>query len=598
MIEETTLSIDGQNEDIFLVAGHPNMVEPVELVHRLNTTIVRSLTDRESRWPRWNCIRTDIIYRYDLAETEAAEMRTMLATLGGKRMMVPLWHDIRLQTDWANRIYDPQWIVDVEGESIYAASDIGLIATDHHVCPLILCRLEERPKAPAYGEDMALFEMPFVEDSPWDCRCNVRNLGLGVVSFPAIEPDWTEVIDYSKDRLELIEVASSLRERVPYLENTSMRWAQDLHFTLDRSDFHTIASFFAHDAGGRYRSFILDQKLKPHDQATPETPDGYIARFAEDELTVDFSGAALAEATLRFLHTPWELNPPAGEEFTPDQYNWFYDFEWIIPDGTVIHYRYTNAEADMSVDIDGSPETFEAEPINHKGPDIGMDGKLGSVDIQFATPTNPLVSWYRRQGEGRLMLNLYKGEGSSPTGELEFRAEIGEVGLDRNIYKGSFGGGKRRKAPRVIMQRKDNHSAFAPEGGIAYQSYAKLGDIAADPSSAVEIFVTITSGSFSAKGLVGGWLHVGSGATYESRMILDHFAVGGDEKIKLDKPLVHAGVGDEVTIYPGYDRTWQSCYSDWGAGFGWANFLGFPQLPVVDPNVDPESPTAKYGGKK
>ena len=148
------------------------------------------------------------------------------------------------------------------------------------------------------------------------------------------------------------------------------------------------------------------------------------------------------------------------------------------------------------------------------------------------------------------MLNLYLGSGSSPTGTLLFRGEVGDVRLDRKIYSAPFGGNKQRKIPRVVMQRRDNHSLYSPEGGFAFESYAKTGTLIAVGASPPSIEVDI-DGSFTLGEFRRGWLKVGSGATYETRMILGEGTAAGGADIwaTIDRPLIHAQAGDAATLY-------------------------------------------------
>lgn len=592
MIVERTIA----SEDLYLFPEWPNMGEEPRITHALKTTIQRSLTDRESRWPRWGGPRTRIRYTYDLSGSEAADVRTMLYNLGTKRCAVPLWLDYRLQADWANRLYDPQYVLDVEDAAIVPVADIGTIASDHHVCPLVLCRFE-RPEVEVEDVAFGSFPFAFTEQSPWSWRCRIRDRGLAAGAFPGtVEPDWISVEDRSKDRLEFTELGDG-REPVVYGDEAPMRWGQEASFTLEPGPLGDLLSFWEHGARGRYASFTVAQLFKPHTQASPETPDGYMARFAEDELELTVIEVGMAQASLRFWHVPWELNPPDGEEFACTPYQWLYEFVRIVPDGTEIATRYTDGEADTVASIDGSPETFLAAPVSHDGPDESMSEARSRIDLRLAERAdNPLVAWYRRQGEGRLLLRLYRYDGSAT---LVFAGELGEVGLDRNLYTADFGAPKRRKVPRVVMQRKDNHSAYAPEGGMAWQAQELEGVIVArgtDP----KVWFDLPGGGLGANELVkGGWIRVGSGATYETRMVL--FQADGDPLadwvLDLDRPLVHGQTGDPIFLRRGYDRTWEDA-KNFGQYYGHYNFLGFPQLPVTDPSAENGTPEPNIVGKK
>lgn len=590
MIVERTVA----SEDIYLFADWPNFGEPPEIRHSLKTTIQRSLTDRESRWARWGAPRTKISYHYDLKEADAAAVRTMLYNLGTRRSAVPLWHDYRLQTDWANRLYEPQYILDVEAAWIYAASDIGLIAIDHHVCPLVLCRFD-RPEVDVEDVPVGAFPFSFTEQSPWSWRCTVRDRGLNANTFPSVSPDWISVEDRSKDRLEFEELGEG-REPVVYGAEAPMRWGQEASFTLQETELGDLLSFWAHGAKARYHAFTVDQLFKPHTQATPETPDGYVARFADDELRLTLQDLRVAETALRFWHLPWELNPPDGEEFECVSSQWLYEFINIVPDGTEIATRYTSGEADQIATVSGSPHTFAAAACDHRGPDSGMGEAMSSVDVRLVDRSdNPLKPWYRRQGEGRLTLNLYRYDG---TATLVFAGELGEVGLDRNLYTADFGGIKRRRVPRVVMSRKDNHSAYAPEGGIDWPAYAITGvvvSVGADP----KLWLNVTNGTVANNNLVGGWIRIGSGATYETRLVLfqDVGTPTSDVVLDLDRPLVHAQASDAITMYPFYNRTWTAAKT-FNSQNGHRNFLGFPDLPVTDPSAENGTPEPNIVGKK
>lgn len=600
MIREMEISVGGAPESVFVFTVTPDWSRPPEVVHALKTDIVRSLTDRESRWPRWSCMRTELVYQY-LAEGEAAAaFRTMLFAIGERRCVVPLWPDARERSDWENRYYDPQYIFEVETKSLHPVGDLGIVPPNHTVVPVILCRFE-RPSIRVLSEPVGEFQCRFVEASPWEWRCGVRNVtvdnGMWPLSVPA---EWSRIEDLSKDRLEFIGVGES-REPVLYGQEAPMRWGQEAGFELVGAQISDLLSFFANAARGRWHSFIVDQLFKPHEQATPGTPDGYVARLAEDKLTITFHTDSIASSRIRFWNVPWELNPPQGEVFEQPPTAHLYELRQEVFIGDPVYWHFTDNDQPVMATIDGAQRTFLPASVSHEAPSERLSSAPGTVTFRLGDmPDHPLAPWYRRQGEGVLYLSVYRVNTDNPNNPLSlFGGELGEVTLQRSVFRAEFGGRSRRQIPRAAMQRTDNHAPYAEGGGPPHIGYGVAGILSVDWGS--KIFLNYTGGGgFGGTYFRGGWIRRGSGLSYESRYILHQIndpGEGADVAFDLERPFTNPQIGEGMVFYPGYDGTWSN--AQWFTLYGGHhNFLGFPYLPVTNPSAENGAPNPQYPGKK
>jgi len=603
MISEETVTVAGSSEDVFLFYESPDFGDEsaFKIRHRLKTIIAKSLSDRESRWPRWGCVRTEVEYQWPLDGGDAATLRTALATLATKRVLVPLWLDYRLQSDYANRIYDAQYWLRTDTNAIVAVGSIGSVPSTTWIVPLILARLE-RPSGEVEDYTVGIYSIEFRERSPWDWRCDIRDKSLNADAFPTIDPAWTKVVDLSKDRLEYRQLGES-REDVVQGDEAPASWGQEAEFTLDGEDGSDFLSFWRYGAQGRYHAFTMDAWFRPHTVATSDTPFGYMARYADDELEIEVIDVGLYRTTPRFWELPWESSPPAGEEFECSREVYLYEFAQVVPVGGPVYTRYTDGEADLTADS----KSWAAAPVEAGDieEEMGEDGSSLSVEIADGDD-NPLRSWYRRQGEGYLELTIYRTDPDDPSTVTEiFSGRLGNVSLDRNVYAGDFGRNEGFQVPRVLMQRMDNHGMFSPESGIDKSAYVRTGTVEAIWYDGHQIYVDFddAGGLPGANNFNGGWIEKGSGSTYESRFIMwhgeqTHPAPTKDVTLNLDRPFNDLSMSDSVRIYPGYAGTWDDAQSRYSSGNKHYEFLGFPYLPVTSPSTDNSVQPTSTPGKK
>lgn len=106
-----TVTVNG--EEVLLLDAAPDRSAPIKLTLRMETDVQRSETLRETRTPLRPYPRTKMEYRLGLEDGNAAAWRTALATIGTKRVAVPVWPDARLRADLSGALYDARYWVNV-----------------------------------------------------------------------------------------------------------------------------------------------------------------------------------------------------------------------------------------------------------------------------------------------------------------------------------------------------------------------------------------------------------------------------------------------------------------------------------------------------
>lgn len=584
----------------------PNTKRWIDLEYNLRTDLVRSESDREDRLlgPSLRISQKSV---HVLTGASAADFRKALATLGDKRVAVPLWVDCRPVAQYSTRVHTARYWWDFEEGEIVPDVFVPGLSPEKVVAPLLFGRLKERPEAKAENRVLGEYEFQIDEDGPWDWRCGVHGIDSPGQEFPALAPAWTRVSDLSGDRIELSDVGQS-RERAVSGSEAPARWGQEAAFVLpDRGSIRTLLTHFALTSHGRHASFVVPAWFRPHTASTPETPSAYVARYGADQMRLRFRNQVLAETTIKLWQVPWELNPPEGEIFAQERaIAYLYRFEYLVPPhsgGPVLH-QYTSWERALQINVGSGSDEWEPAKIEHSDVRFDLRGTDSLTLMTRFQDANPVQLIWMGRDEAPVIVRIFEVDPLQTNGPRlreVFAGEVGEVSQDGEQLKAKVGDPAGRRVPRLLVQRLDNHPVFAPESGVNRESYARTAKVLDSWFGGRKLLLEWTDEGphqdddwFS-----GGWVEHGVGASWRFRAIAKHYREpdeSSDLHVDLERPLEGVEAGDMVTLLPGYDGRWETAQSKFALGSAHYNFAGMPHVPLVDPNTvgeDVKAPAKK-----
>ena len=582
-----TVSID--SEDVVLLRMEPDEGQGGTRITLIeNTHLVRSLTERESRRPGWSTERIHLRNTFDLLPAEAASLRTAIATLGSKRVAMPVWIDARAASDWANSYFLPQYAMRLDtGAVIHHTAIAALDPQTIEVVPLVIGYID-RPDINAITEAATI---TVEEDCPTTWRCVVRDNSVGGTEFPDIDPAYLPTfLDLSRDDIDRIEIGHGREKALEGLDSIH-RWGQRALFSLQTADeIRDLMAFFARRCRGRYKSFQMPAWFAPHTSGSAETPDAYIARFGSDQLTIEFVHAKLARTTLECWQLPWELNPPDGEAFELAPISWLYEFSYDVPGGPIVS-RYTSWDESKTY----SSNEYPPAKIEHTRLRSSMELGESDCELRVYGPDFPeILRQAERNAFGTLTLTISQIDPETPATApiVRFRDEVAEIRSTGRLMTVSAGRKFRRRWPRAVVEKRDNLGAFDPVYGRSKAAFVRECVVYEVWSDGRKLLLNIDDGGANPDEdfFSGGYGDAGAGTDYNSAGILKHFKaadVGADLSIELDRPMPDVEATDTVYLYPGYSGKWTAAKAaPWNASNAHYNFLGFPFTPPEPPGFE------------
>ena len=350
-----------------------------------------------------------------------------------------------------------------------------------------------------------------------------------------------------------------------------------------------------------------------------------LARFDALKLTLNFQSPVFATAQISFKETPWETNAVAGETYGTTMgalpvTAMLYVFTITSPAGAVSSY-FTNFERNLTDGLN----TYLSVPIENEPVNETATLDRQSVTIKSRNFTgNPLALMTPMQLEFPLGIDIYEADvaGSNvPTiATLQaaqrclFSGEVTSADVNPPFIAAkceTLSSIFDRQIPRRLLQQTDNWCLFESANGLTaatWQWNAVVVSYAATTSTLVIGTLTqqtpANALANAANALVAHWFAFGylvltSTATgaQQARMISDNtLLAGGQITLYLSTPLTTApAAGDVVNLFPGYDGQSTTALNKFN---NYANFGGFPFIPVGNPTVMKINQQAFGGGKK
>ena len=269
-------------------------------------------------------------------------------------------------------------------------------------------------------------------------------------------------------------------------------------------------------------------------------------------------------------------------------------YTFTLQSGTVLYY--TNVDQDLTV----GGNTF-----SHLGPVFTRDGmklKAGTEVQEMAVtmdiPTSLLLSGTPflqalRNGaldfaQFRLDLFISDTFADVSNGAINywFSGKVASIDIGRQRAVATIKNDMNLlgiQMPRNLFQAGCVHTLFDGGCTLSKASYAVNGAVASSPVPSKSLFYSSSlaqpSGYFSL-----GTIVFTSGVNNGVKRGIQTYANGAPSALYMDIPLVQApSAGDTFTVYPGCDKTMNTCANTYG---NLVNFKGFPYVPA------PETATA------
>jgi uncharacterized phage protein (TIGR02218 family) len=241
--------------------------------------------------------------------------------------------------------------------------------------------------------------------------------------------------------------------------------------------------------------------------------------------------------------------------------------------GTTV-YRYTSAEADVSVD----GETYTSEPIRRTSIALSVEQPRNAIKLdvrrnlpvaelfRIAPPLEPIgliVKRYHRGDTdvGTSWVGRVLNCGWNDTTVAQLICEPASISVNR------MGLGRYYQVPCP-------YALFNPNDcKVDKASFAHATTI--DAISGRELTVD----SLGAHPYPGGWVEWASGGVYERRLIVSRSAL----VLTLARAFSSSvAVSDAVTVYPGCDHTIQTCNDVFANKLNYGGFIGMPKKNPFD----------------
>lgn len=599
--------------DLSLFLPDPNWASAVEVTYRLAARVDQGRTGRENRKPKYLQIRHElsaawVLRKADTAALQSALYGLQLTTMPSKRVYIgiPMFMDQLSPKRWSERVHDAAWVInyDASGYTIYASTDLPVTPAFQWFAPLLVGRLENRPKLKANTDESSSLTLKILERSPWDFRIGPAPEGVTPADWPELLVDWSNrPVDWTEDGLDYDDVGAGRVECLDGQEKV-MRRGQELTVRLrSRSEIRSLLNFFL-ARKGRTQSFFAPWQLRAGADSI-ENPHAPRSRFNEDFLTLRWKTDAVAETRVKMLQVPWEDSPVTGEtpEQVPDAY--FYRF-WIdVPNGPV-QWLYTDWEHDLTriegVYLGDEEALFQHDKISHA---IDLSDAAVTLESHIFTG-NPLLLVVQRQLDVPMKIEIRKGTPEAPAeAELVYSGEVGAVTCEGRKLSAStqvLGGILDVKVPNFYYTPNCNYTLCGAGcncgGAMPPEDWMFTGSIEAINGTVVDVTVTgnpqgaVLGNDYFAQ----AWIKTGTGSTFELRHIVRSLLLGGNrQRFVLKRVLRAASVGVFVSFFPYCGGTRSECKNKFG---NYINFGGHPHIGSQNLSLPSQKINTGAGGKK
>lgn len=212
------------------------------------------------------------------------------------------------------------------------------------------------------------------------------------------------------------------------------------------------------------------------------------------------------------------------------------------------------------------------EPIGHTEINESAVSEKTSVSVTVSM-SNPLaVEYFGKYLERPVVLTLFQQDGTGTDvawkGRLLATKQDGPTGCA--LVFGSVFSALQHPGLREFYQYTDNHVMYSAQSGVNMEDFAVPARV--QSLTGTDLILTTDPGK------PAGWFDAGiaKGPDGTLRTISTQSGVN----ISLIHPWRQVASGDALTLYPGYDGTFEQCLDKFKA---WEDFGGFPWVPGRNP---------------
>jgi hypothetical protein len=561
-VKFTAITVNGLTFQLLLIPPHWREDQPCVVDHRWATLIEEGRTSIEERRPQYGALRLTLKTELEAYDAAADDWRKGVSALGTQMVGVPLWPDVQLAANWADRKYEAQYVVNYDDETdafeIYAKADLPDEPPYPYIAPLLIGRWTERPTATAVGVAAATIPIEIQEMSPWAFRIGINTLGDAWTAEPNVIDS---VRDTSYYPVSLIQV-SQAREAAIDEMNLAPRWKQEGDFTFcSAEDIRTALSWFCAQQGALGSWAPVPAWFQPG-EATTATPDSYTARFASDTLSLTYKSGDAATSTITFLQ---EIALTGGRVQALAAKIYLYSLSYQPdPDNPEL---YTNFDSPVT-----APEgTYQPGQVAHQSLRLSLQPQNEKASLQIARIEGSLMAdWLLGRLYYPVTLTIWETDPAGVEGRVMlFQGIVREVtpSAPLTISASLFGGALQRKLPGWTFDKNCNVLLFsAPcaliEADFSSSGTMSAGDVSADQRTVTVHGVTGYGGPGYANNLfASGVLRTGTGRNAIQVTILSSVMSGGNLVLTTARPVWADKIspGQAVTLLPGCDGQESTC---------------------------------------
>lgn len=326
----------------------------------------------------------------------------------------------------------------------------------------------------------------------------------------------------------------------------------------------------------------------------------HLVRVIEPKLAWDYSRDDRATCRLKFLELPNEYTAPS-----PVLKESFFGYLFVEASKYPRKWLFTSYEDQIVLGGDQGffAGTYTPALIGHKTLRRTLDLPAQKLTIESGSfPGNPLSLFFPFQLEGKLLLYLIEGSVVDLLEPVKVRF-FGEVTAPHPTLKEGqvqlLGRDLDQSVPQHMFSTVDNFDVLSgplsqdPEDWKITGTLASIASTTIDVASAPAHTLVVADPTY----FNHGEIELGNtGATYETRVILDSVAITGGVRLTLNRPLIKTvATGGAIDLYPGYDFTIDQRTTRF---LDPENHGGMPYAPDTSPNIKAVGTANASSGKK
>lgn len=588
MIVSTT--IGGIPVELFLV--DPDWKKNFNMEATIPVDSTMGQTGQEERHPESLHPRFKISFTPDWKQTDSEDIVTLAATIGTKRIAMPVFADTRSAISdtfiFSGQHYVSwndagQWVIDAD--------------TYDYVAPLVFGYLESN-SFNAITDVIGQTSITFIEDAPYSHRLSI--VDTTVTEDFTLDPEPKSVKTTLKSPLIRDDIGRG-REKALGRQEDVFRYELESSFKLFGQTEITYFLSFWNQKKGRWKSFNVPAFFQPATN-TPDTPDAYRARFRGETLKISFKKPDVAIVNPGFIQAPWELNGDAAD-FEKDPKCYAFEFQFDIPGKSSLYF----IDWESSVTIDSNVHNPYKMTVNG----LSMGSRLFKEEATLVyehASDNPLLAFVEGGLERNVSLIVKEGDPQVPASfTTVFVGTLQSLkGKERKLSAtfSPFGGLFNRRLPGFKIQHHCNYRFCNANCKLSISSFkSEAASIdSADLSNegytvrCNSLTGTLTNptdpGAGTGDRFANGYLEIGTGDDYQIRMIKKTTVhAGTDRSFDLNRPLDSSKLDNSdgnIDVYAGCGGTKWECefYNNY------VNFGGHPFVPDKLDTVNGQRPKA------